>query len=93
MDGPVGEAVLTQNGDVIIVYVGRGIGEFFGVGAEGQIRWGERSLPPVGRYQMHELIGFGSVGQVKIVGDLSPEIVGVGASSVEAVVEGGDDGG
>ena len=42
---------------------------------------------------MYEVIGFGFVCQAKIVGDLGTEVVGVGAGSVEAVVEGGDDGG
>lgn len=42
---------------------------------------------------MDELIRLGGVGQAKIVGNLSTEVVSVGAGSVEAVVEGGNDGG
>lgn len=93
MNGPVGETVLAQGDNVIVVDLGWGAGEFFGVGTEGQVGRCEGSQPPVRSNQMYQLVGRGRVCQAKIVGDLSPEVVSVSAGSVKAMVEGGDNGG
>ena len=93
MNGPVGETMLAQGGYIVVVALGWGQGEFFGVGAQSQVGRGERGQAPVGRHPMHQLVGRGGVCQAKIVGDLSTEVVSVGTRSVKAVVEGGHNGG
>lgn len=85
--------MLPQGFNIGIGDGGRGAGQFFGVGAESQVRGRKGSLRPISGDEMDKIIRFGFIGQTKIVGDLSTEVVGVGTGSVEAMVNGRNNGG
>ncbi len=54
VDGPVGEAMLAQGFYVGIGDLSRGVGELFGVGAEGLVGWGERGRVPIFGYLVNQ---------------------------------------
>lgn len=85
MDGAIGKAVVTQFIEIGSGHGSGGGGHFDRIGAEGAIRRRQRGRPPVGGNVMDKAIGCRFVGNAKI-GDLSPEVVGVGTASVEAVI-------
>ena len=92
VDGAVIEAVSTQFVEISGGQLCGIRGDLHGKGTESAVNRQQISLPPIRRDLMGEAVSFVLVGDAKI-GDLSPEVVGVGPPSVETVVVRRDDGG
>ena len=60
--------------------------QLFGISAQGLVYQGQGCLSPIAGNEMHNPIRFCLISQMPVVSDLSPEVVGVGANSVKAVV-------
>lgn len=85
------EAMGTQHIEVGGAHVLGGFGELLGVGAERYIGRCQGCFAPIATNMMDQQIGLGVVGNPKIFGDLSTEVMRMRPSSVEAVVDGRSD--
>jgi hypothetical protein len=91
VDAVIIEAVAAQHIEVGGAHLLGGFGELLGVGTERYIGSRQIGFAPITTNVMHQQIGLGFVGNPKIFGDLSTEVMRMRPSSVEAVIDGRGD--
>lgn len=91
VDAVIIEALVSQHIEVGGTHLLGGFGELLGVGAERYIGRRQGGFAPIATNVMHQQIGLDFVGNPKIFGDLSTEVMRMRPSSVEAVVDGRGD--
>lgn len=89
VNGAVVETVRAQNVEIGGHHRLRRVRQFFGEFAQCAVGSRKIGAAPVASEQMHKTVGCIVVGDAK-VGDLSTEVVRVGAASIGAVIGGGD---
>ena len=87
MNGAIRKTMRPQASHVNRGHGRRGSRYLDGVGTQRTIRGGQRRLSPIRGHGMDKPISFYSIGNPKI-GDLSPEVVRMGAPSVKAMIFG-----
>ena len=85
MDRAIIKAVTPQFIEIGRRHGSRRLCQLDGVGAKCAVRRSKRCLTPVRRDQMDKAVSFRFIRNPKI-GDLSPEVVGMGAASIETVI-------
>jgi len=88
MDAVIIEAVAAQHIEVGRAHLLGGFGELLGIGAERYIGRRQGGFAPITTNMMHQQIGLDFVGNPKIFGDLSTEVMRMRPSSVEAMIDG-----
>ncbi len=91
VDAVIIEAVAAQHIEVGGAHLLGGFGELLGVGTERYIGSRQIGFAPITTNVMYQQIGLDFVGNPKIFGDLSTEVMRMRPSSVEAVIDGRGD--
>jgi len=85
MNGPIIKTALAQGKNVTFTHGFRHPGQFDRIGAQGPVSFTEGCLPPIAGQLVNKKVGFFIIFKIKI-SDLGPEVVSVGANSVDTMV-------
>ena len=85
MNGTIRKPIAAQVSQISSGHSRRGGSQFGRIDTKRTVSRRQGGLPPIGRHGMHKPVRFLVIRNTKI-GDLNPEVVGMGAPSVEAMI-------